>query len=156
MDKTPYVNMVASTISNTFVQIKFMDRMRNTHIFDYTNINYKNIKLNVSHTKQDIVDRIKNLDLIELRELLCIFITDIVQIIPEDFPGSTSMILIEKIKLTMNIITGTIKLYANDELNNSYKQLKINYESQRVELETLRSKYDQLEDKFDTINKILS
>ena len=156
MDKTPYVNMVASTISNTFVQIKFMNRMRSTHIFDYTNINYKNIKLNVSHTKQDIVDIIKNLELIELRELLCIFITDIVQIIPEDFPGSTSMILIEKIKLTMNIITGTIKLYANNELNDSYKQLKINYESQRVELETLRLKYDQLEDKFDTINKILS
>src|SRR5438445_10306107 len=103
MDKTPYITIVATIISGTFILLhdrkkKELEkqaadismcngnpkRLERIPALQYTNIpdkiTYKNIELLSSYNKLEIIDQIHNFELIELRELLCILIAEIIQL----------------------------------------------------------------------------
>ena len=210
MDKTPYISMVATAISTTFLSIEqkaqpirvleqqiyigqqqkqacrreaIMRRITEGYKINIpidepidmpvdpaagipTKINYKNVELLSSYTKPDIMALIHNFELVELRELLCVFIADIVQVIPEQLYNA---FVINRVTLTLEIITQSIALYANSdvknmvdmvnqchELRDPYEQLKSVHEKQNTEFTKLQLEHDELREKFDALKKVLS
>ena len=128
-------------------------------------ITYKNIELLLSHNKQNILNLIQNFELVELRELLCVFIADFIQMIPDIFKG---FVKINELKLTLKVITSTIKLYAKSdvknitdmlakyhEINDPCEELKINYKERNTQYAKLQLEHEELKEKFNALKKVL-
>ena len=177
MDKTPYTNIVATIISELFYSIKTCKdannmcrkgRMPVTRFVatnKYTDkIIYKNIELLSSYNEEKILALIKDLELIELRELLVCFLADIIMQLPEsNWPG-----LIGKLNPILKIITETIKLYASNDvinmanlvdechkLRDPYEKIKTNYEELNIQHVELQQEHDKLKEKFGALKNVI-